>query len=180
VGGMADVAVASPQRRMRRVGRAAIDRVEAHRKGRGTRWASRHGATFDPPRAPRPPPPTRPGASPARGRLGPGHPARTACVRAFHARGAQWASLRGGSSFGLQPSCFPELCRNDPKLGASRVAFGQSSFGIAPAARTGLRPRDSPGLRGPPSGGPRDAFFALFEGTCGRGAPSLQRPSGGW
>jgi hypothetical protein len=150
VGGMADVAVASPHRRMRRVGRAAIDRVEAHRKGRGTRWASRHGATLDPARAHRPPRPTRPGASPARGRLDPGHPARPAGVRAFHGRGARWASLRGDSSFGLQPSSFPGPCRIDPKIGASRGASEESSSGIEHGVSTGLRPRDSPGLRGPP------------------------------
>jgi hypothetical protein len=150
VGDMADVAAASPQRRMRRVGRAAIDLVEAHRKGRGTRWASCRGATLDPRRASRPPQPTRPGASPARGGLDPGHPARPAGVRAFHGRGARWASLGGDSSFGLQPSSFPEPCRNDPKLGASRLASGESSFGIAHAVSAGLRPRDSAGLRGPP------------------------------
>jgi hypothetical protein len=44
----------------------------------------------------------------------------------------------------------PHRCRNEPKLDASRAASRQSSFGIAPAVSTGLRPRDSPGLRGPP------------------------------
>jgi hypothetical protein len=93
----------------RRVGRDSVDRFEAHRTGRGTRWASsrhvgirpalprwRRGAAFDRPYRPR------------------------------------------------------IVCRNDPKLGASRAASRESSFGIEHAVATGLRPRDSPGLRGPP------------------------------
>jgi hypothetical protein len=44
----------------------------------------------------------------------------------------------------------PSVCRNEPELGASRAACAESSSPILRASRIALRPRDSPGLRGPP------------------------------
>jgi hypothetical protein len=63
-------------------------------------------------------------------------------------RRARWPHP-GASGF-QPPDCAKTARQNDPKLDASRVASRESSFGIAQAVSTGLRPRDSPGLRGPP------------------------------
>jgi hypothetical protein len=62
--------------------------------------------------------------------------------------GLRWASRRVAA---FDP---PYVCRYEPENGASRVVAGSSSFGIVKASRIGLRPRDSPGLRGPPQGRP--------------------------
>jgi hypothetical protein len=48
------------------------------------------------------------------------------------------------------PYLDPEICRNEPKLGASPAASAESNFGIAKAVSHDPRARDSPELRRPP------------------------------
>jgi hypothetical protein len=130
----------------RRVGRGPTRRAEAHRDRHRVRQASvglrPQGQTPNVPA----PPSAAAGASPAPGRLdgrvgrGPTHR-----VEAHRRRPSlRWASSR---SAGFDP---PYVCRNDPELDASRVASRSSSCEIVKVSRTDLRPRDSPGLRGPP------------------------------
>jgi hypothetical protein len=96
-------------------------------------WGRRpHGKT----RVTQPPAPAAAGASPAPGR-----------VEAHrHRPGLRWASRRIAA---FDPPC---VCRNEPELGASRAACAESSSATVKASRIGLRPRDSPGLHGPPWG----------------------------
>jgi hypothetical protein len=196
-GRAADRAAESPLQGRRRVGRGPTRRIVAHRQRHGVRWASSRLAASDPSNVPRPPQPARPGAAPASGRLGPGHPRQTIDLRNRHPKGAwgrspqgqipdarpsrpaaagaapaagrlipshpgQRACLRNPHGQGVRPashgsdsSLIPHpsslrSCRDEPESGASRVVSASSSFAIAQASRSGLRPRDSPGLRGPP------------------------------
>jgi hypothetical protein len=89
------------------------------------------------------------GASPAPGRLVPSHAGQTVRPRNPDGHGVRPASHGPDSSLIPHPSSL-RSCRNGPELGASRVASRSSSLAIAAAARIGLRPRDSPGRRGPP------------------------------
>jgi hypothetical protein len=163
-GSTAPPAVAN--RPVRRVGRASIDRADPHRQRRGSRWALRRSAALEPKHRS----PVRRGspdpavgatvrsprtASAAGGRptvLGPaGSETRAERDRVATHRmgwGERWP--RPGASGFEPPDCAKTARQNDPKLDASREPSGQSSFGLAPAVTMGLRPRDSPGLRGPP------------------------------
>jgi hypothetical protein len=90
--------------------------------------------------------PARVAASPAPGRLE-RRVGRVPTRRAEahrHRSGLWWASRRGAA---FAP---PDVCRNEPEPGASREALTESGFAIVKASCAGLRPRDSPALRGPP------------------------------
>jgi hypothetical protein len=148
----------------RQVGRGPIDRVEAHRTGRRSRWASSRRAGI----RPRGRMPTvqrtsrgsrwasrRDAAFPVRR----GSPDPAVCTTVRSPRAASAGIRRpavpapAGSETHAERAAFslPQLvCPNDPKLGASPEASGESSSRIEAAVKSGLRPRDSPGLRGPP------------------------------
>jgi hypothetical protein len=93
--------------------------------------------------------PAHAGASPAPGRLIPSHPGQRACLRNPHGQGVRPASHGSDSSLIPHPSSL-RSCRDEPESGATRVVSASSSLAIAQASRSGLRLRDSPGLRGPP------------------------------
>jgi hypothetical protein len=127
--GRTDSAVVA-SRRVGRVRPTSIHRGQAHVGRHGHRWASsRHVGVR----------PTRPRAR-AHGQ-GHGVLARRVNVvlhpLAFRLPKRAWAHTLG--------------CRFDPKLNASRVMAGESSFGPQKALRIGPRARNSPGLRGPPA-----------------------------
>jgi hypothetical protein len=122
---------------------------ESHGKPLGAWGRSPQGQTPDAP----PQQPAATGASPALGRLIPSHPGQRASLRNPHGQGVRPASHGSDSSLIPHPSSL-RSCRIEPELGASRVAPGSSSSAIVKASGIGLRPRDSPGLRGPPSAPP--------------------------